>query len=158
MRFPIRASIAAVSFVLVACSGAGRSTEADVQALNGIRQRIQAAENSGLADSMGFAFADDIVVMPPNGPAAVGPTANTEMMRGFFQTFAVQIEYTSREVAVDRDWAFDRGSYRHTLTPRAGGAPMPETGNYLWLYHRANDGTWKASRIIWNSDVPVAHP
>lgn len=52
------------------------------------------------------------------------------------------------------DWGFDRGTYHHTMTPKAGGAPISGNGKYLWLYQRQPDGSWKLSRVIWNSSDP----
>jgi hypothetical protein len=43
-----------------------------------------------------------------------------------------------------------RGTERYTLTPKAGGAPILKSGNYLYLYQRQEDGSWKQSRVIWN--------
>jgi len=51
---------------------------------------------------------------------------------------------------VSGDWAFDRGREHYIVTPKAGGAPIEKTGNYLYLYRRQADGSWKQSRVIWN--------
>jgi ketosteroid isomerase-like protein len=67
----------------------------------------------------------------------------------------VQIRYTTAEILVTGDWAFDRGTYSQTLTPKGGGVAQKETGKYLWLYHRAPDGSWKQARVIWNSSDPL---
>jgi ketosteroid isomerase-like protein len=71
-------------------------------------------------------------------------------MRVFHEKFTVQVDYSSQEIVVFGDWGFDRGTERYTLTPKAGGAPIRKSGNYLYLYQRQEDGSWKQSRVIWN--------
>jgi len=54
-------------------------------------------------------------------------------MQVFHQMDAVQVEYNSQKIVVYGDWAFDRGTERYALTPKAGGAPIRKSGNYLYL-------------------------
>ncbi len=72
-------------------------------------------------------------------------------MQVFHQMDAVQVEYNSQKIVVYGDWAFDRGTERYALTPKAGGAPIRKSGNYLYLYQRQEDGSWKHSRVMWIS-------
>jgi ketosteroid isomerase-like protein len=41
------------------------------------------------------------------------------------------------------------------VTPAPGGAPISVNGKYLWLYRRQPDGSWKQSRVMWNSSDPL---
>ncbi|MEE8586821.1 MAG: hypothetical protein V3T83_18425 [Acidobacteriota bacterium] len=60
------------------------------------------------------------------------------------------------EVEVAGDWAFDRGTYTITLTPKAGGEPVFEDeAKYLTITKRQPDGSWKIYRTISNSDRPL---
>ncbi len=113
------------------------------------------AENAGDASFFDSACADDIVVMPPNMPMVVGRAATVGFMREFLSQFDLRIQYVSEETEVHGDFAFDRGTYSQTLTPKSGGAPMPEEGKYLWLYSRMSDGSWKMSRVMWNASEPL---
>jgi ketosteroid isomerase-like protein len=89
-------------------------------------------------------------MMGPSQPPVTGGDSVATLMREFHDAFAVQVEYNSQEIVVFGDWAFDRGTERYTLTPKAGGAPIRKSGNYLYLYQRQADGSWKQSRVIWN--------
>ena len=94
-------------------------------------------------------------MMGPNMPAVTGAD-NIAAIRTFHDAGAVQVEYSSQEVVVFGDWGFDRGTYRFTLTPRSAAAPLRENGKYLWIYRRhQSDGSWKQSRMIWNSSDPL---
>lgn len=151
------ASLIAVA-LLTACQAAP-STEADTQAIAASRARVQAAENSGQADSMVALMADDVIILPPGAPTVTGRAAFGEFVRSAMQTTLFHVEYQSVEVVVSGDWAFDRGTYAGTMTPKAGGAAVNDRGNYLWLLHRERDGTWRYARSIWNADAaPVPAP
>ncbi|MGH9365728.1 MAG: YybH family protein [Thermoanaerobaculia bacterium] len=134
-----------------ACSTATRSDPAaDRQAIAAATAQFQAAENAGSVDQFRSHFADDLVMMGPDKPPVTGGDSVAALMREFHDAFAVQVEYNSQEIVVFGDWAFDRGTERYTLTPKAGGAPIRKSGNYLYVYQRQEDGSWKQSRVIWN--------
>lgn len=139
------------AFLTVACDSASPpDPAADRQAIAAATAQFQAAENAGRVDQFRSFFADDLVMMGPNEPPVTGGDSVAALMRGFHAAFAVQVEYTSQEIVVFGDWAFDRGTERYTLTPKAGGDPIRKSGNYLYLYQRQEDGSWKQSRVIWN--------
>ena len=109
-----------------------------------------AAENSGDFAFFTHVAAEDVVLMPPSAPSVVGRAATVAFMQEFLERFDLQIRYSSDEVQVRGDLAFDRGTYSQTVTPRGGGAPIRESGQYLWLYARRADGSWEFLRVIWN--------
>lgn len=139
-----------------ACTPAVRSDPAaDRQAIAAVTAHTQAAENAGSVEQMRGHFADELVMMDSNMPAVTGADSVAAAMQAFFETFTVDIEYSNQEIVVLGDWAFDRGTDRQTLTPKSGGDPVPHRGKYLWLYRRNSDGSWKQSRVIWNSSEPM---
>lgn len=139
------------AFLTVACDSAStRDPAADRLAIAAETARFQAAENAGSADQFRGFFADDLVMMGPNEPPVTGGDKVAALMRTFHDAFTVQVEYKSQEIVVSGDWAFDRGTEQYTLTPKAGGTPIQKSGNYLYLYRRQGDGSWKQSRVIWN--------
>ena len=152
-KLPI--GIAFLALIVLACGGVtGRDAGADRRAVAAASARFQAAENAGDLEEMLVHFADDLVLLVPNAPAVSGAETVAAAMREFHQAFAVEVQYGGEEIVVFGDWAFDRGTYRVTLTPKSGGAPISESGKYLWLYRRHPDGSWKQSRVMWNSSDP----
>jgi ketosteroid isomerase-like protein len=139
------------AFLTAGCDSATTSDPAaDRQAIATASARFQAAENAGSVDQFRSHFADDLVMMAPNSAPVTGGDSVAALMREFHDAFTVQVEYSSQEIVVSGDWAFDRGTERYTLTPKAGGAPIQRSGNYLYVYQRQKDGSWKQSRVIWN--------
>lgn len=130
------------------------SRDSDIQAIQHIREATMKAENAGDADFFASACTEDVVVMPPGMPAVAGRDAAVAFMRGFLGQFDLKICYVSEETRIHHDVAYNRGTYSQTLTPKGGGTPIPENGKYIWLYARAAEGSWKMSRIMWNSSEP----
>lgn len=127
----------------------------DRAAVDSIRLDFETGENTDSLDLMTRHFATDVVGMPPGRAATLGPEALRESLRGFLGAFKVDVRYTSDEIVVAGDWAFDRGSAVETLRPKAGGASTTEKVKYLWLSQRVG-GTWKLARLIWNADPSPA--
>ena len=157
MQALFRVYLAAAVAFAGACSSVPQATTPDQrERLDRIRRETEAAENESSVERMRVHMAEDVVMMAPNIPAVTGATNAAQAMRQFFAAFEVQIHYTSSEIVVTGDWAFDRGVYSQTLTPTQGGTPLRETGKYLWLYQRTPDGSWKQARVIWNSSDPLS--
>ena len=124
--------------------------------------RLQAAENAGDAASLIDMLADDAVIMAPDFPVQEGKPACAEFVTAvlddLFAHFDRHITYISAEVRVFGDYAFDRGSFSFTVTPRSGGDTSSHTGRYMFLYSRDAAGSWKLARAITNLDTPPEAP
>jgi ketosteroid isomerase-like protein len=57
------------------------------------------------------------------------------------------VRYSTLELHVCGDWAFERGEFEQLLRPRNEGPPIHERGQYLWVYARNGDGIWRLARI-----------
>jgi ketosteroid isomerase-like protein len=165
MKVPA-AAIALCGFVIAATACAptadqapaadeAAATEADVEALKALEETVVAAFKAGEIDPMAALYPEDVVVLAPNQPALVGKNAVLAWLQGLYDQFTVD-EFTSpvEEVVVADGWAFSRGVFAWTLSPKAGGEPVADSGNFIVIWRRAPDG-WKRARVIWNSDNPL---
>ena len=57
------------------------------------------------------------------------------------------------ETEVSGDWAFSRGSWTSTLTPKGEGAAFLIDGKFMTILRRQADGSWKLYRDIFNSNT-----
>ena len=130
-------------------------TRADVAALRDLHDQVTRAQNSGDATIVERTDASDVVILPPNGSLIAGREAHMRLYQESFNKFTMISDNKSDEIVVSGDWGFDRGTYRYSETPRAGGATVVTEGNYLWLARREQDGMWRYARIIWNTREPV---
>jgi uncharacterized protein (TIGR02246 family) len=132
------------------------TTEADEAAIRQSLEEWEAAGRASDTNRLLSLFGEGAIWMPPNMTAIAGK----EAIRGWFQQFFDQLavdEYaiTADEVVVSGNWAFLRGTYDQTMSPKAGGDPMHEIGKYIAILEKQSDGTWKWKRVIWNSNNPL---
>jgi uncharacterized protein (TIGR02246 family) len=114
-----------------------------------------AAVNDGDAEAWAACFDADAVQMPPNEPANVGTQSIRQWVQGFLGAFHAEFAIVPHDVEVaGPEWAFERGSYEISLTPRAGGGPLRDSGKYVTVYRRQPGDDWLMAHDIWNSDGP----
>jgi ketosteroid isomerase-like protein len=126
----------------------------DIDAIRQLAAAMAKAEVSGDAAFLTGALAPDVVIMPPGIPPIEGIDACAAWMRGVLddvqREFTTELTYSTAEVTVSGDWAFERGTFCQTLTSRASGDVSQEIGTYLRVYFHDGNGSWKVARIIWN--------
>jgi uncharacterized protein (TIGR02246 family) len=130
------------------------STEADLAALEAVKQQCLEAVNGGDAKRVVGFCTDDHVWIPADERILIGKEALRESFQAMFDTYEYAESWSSEEVVVSGDWAFDRGTFTATLTPKAGGEPIQDGGRYIWILKRQADGSWKYARSIWNRGAP----
>ncbi len=146
-----------VMVVAVACTPAGEETataEADVEAIIRAHREYRAAFNAGDLDSLQTFVTDDVVWMSPGDPLLIGKEAIRRWDEPLFDRFTFEYTFSSDEVVVAGNWAFERGAFALTLIPKAGGESFHASGKYVWIWQRQADGSWKNARAIWNRDSP----
>ncbi len=149
--------VSVVAFSAFGCAPATDDTsEADRQMINEMRERETAAFSSGDLDVIMAIVTDDAVVMPPNEPRLQGHDAMREWLEGMYEQVSVQVQYTSSNLTLAGDWAFEEVAFTLTTTPVAGGEPVQETGKGFHVYARQPDGSWRIALDIWNTDTPPA--
>ena len=126
------------------------------QAINDGNETFLAAMKSNDLAQMLAPLTDDVVFMPPNQAVLNGKGA----VKGWFEQLLSQmrtsdVSVSEREVLVGGDWGYEQGSFVWKLTPVAGGAPVEDRGNFVALWQRQSDGSWKLARDIWNSTRPL---
>jgi ketosteroid isomerase-like protein len=105
-------------------------------------------------------YAEGAVEMPPNIPARDGVDAIRAAYASYFEAGAATVEFTMTAAEIDGigGVAFDRGTW--SWTGREGGRtePVTQTGKYLSIARRQEDGFWRYAAMIWNSDHPLEQP
>jgi len=123
-------------------------------AIDEIRAQYGAAENAGDAAAIAAFYTDDGVYLPANMPAASGKAEIQARYEQIFAQISQQGGPTAVSVDITGDWAIERGTYKGTLTPKAGGAAFEDTGKYVAVFRKTESG-WKVHYLIWNSDLPM---
>ena len=129
--------------------------QADLQAIDRVREAHVDALNHGDVDAWAGVFSEDVVQMPPNAPANVGRAAIRAWSHAFMDPFRAEFALQVDEVQLAGDWAFERGAYRIRVTPKAGGEKIRSPGNAMHEFRKQRDGSWKYRALIWNYDQPA---
>jgi ketosteroid isomerase-like protein len=100
-------------------------------------------------------YADDAIVMAPNDKLAKGRDAIAKAIGNIFAAGKITAFSTHREdLLVTGDYAIETLSFEMTIQPKAG-KPMTDKGKGLTVFKKQPDGSYKAIRDIFNSDLPA---
>lgn len=133
------------------------STEADIAAIADFNRRYLQAINDGDIATLSSLTTEEHIMILPNRPPIVGKAANDAANARVFEQFDIDETWTPEETVVSGDWAYQRGTFTVAATPKAGGAARHTSGNFLRIYRRQPDGSWRMIRDMFNSDHPPAN-
>jgi ketosteroid isomerase-like protein len=150
-------SIAALCLAVAGCGGLeadGPPPQEDLAAIAEFNQRYLQSINDGDIDTLSSLTTEDHIMMPPNRPPLIGKEANDAANGRVFEQFDIDETWTPVETVVAGDWAYQRGTFTVAATPKAGGETRNTSGNFLRIYRRQPDGSWRMIRDMFNSDQP----
>lgn len=144
--------------VLAACQPAAPMaiTDAEKASIDSLEHQFMklaiAGDFAGLVKAY---YADEAIILPPNMPAATGHAGIEAVLKTFPPITA--FELNTDEVVGHGDLAYVRGRYTMTFSP-PGAPPIPDSGKYLEIWRKQADGSWKATRDMFSSDIPLPAP
>jgi uncharacterized protein (TIGR02246 family) len=130
--------------------------DADIKAI----KDADAAEARDMAakafDKMAGYYADDAVLITPGAPAAVGKEAIKGMTKVLVD-METELKFASTKVDVAKsgDLGFAQGTYTMATTDPKTKRRVTEKGNYVTVYKKQADGSWK---IIEDINTPDSAP
>ena len=151
-------------FALAAIAGLGGcgwfgddspSAAEDLAAIAEFNRQYLGAINAGDIDALSALTTESHMMIAPNRPPIVGKAANDAANGSVFERFDIDETWTPAETALAGDWAWQRGTFSVTATPKAAGEARTTTGNFLRIYARQPDGSWRMTIDMFNSDMPA---
>jgi ketosteroid isomerase-like protein len=133
----------------IGCQTAGRLETGSRSGLDVASKEWDRLFNGGDAEGLAALYDEDAVSMPPNLPTLKGRKALEEDFRKFFAENTARHETFVDEIVVDGSMAIERGRYRMTFKPKAGGAETVEEGRHVEIRKRVGR-EWKIVMEIWN--------
>jgi ketosteroid isomerase-like protein len=158
MNIPRVVAASILTALLGGCAATRSSpdTAADLAAIADFNRRYLQAINDDDIEALSALTTEEHMMLMPNRPPLIGKAANVDAMHRAFAQFNFDESWTPEETEVGGDWAWQRGTFRVTATPKSGGAGNTITGNFLRIYRRQPDGSWRMIRDMFNSDQPPA--
>jgi uncharacterized protein (TIGR02246 family) len=145
---------AVLATTLLACAQSVPRVDhaADSTVIRGLIDRATAANNAGDIEGWVALFEENAIYMPPGSPEVTAIDGLRKAAAAGFTRFNADIRIIPAELVVLGDWAFSRSQVTGSVTPKAGGDPIPINIKQLTLYHRQADSTWRIARLINNSN------
>jgi ketosteroid isomerase-like protein len=143
------------------CGMMGMGTKSKVTDEAGIadfNRRYLKAINDGDATALANLTTDDHMLFAPNRPVLAGKEANDSANSRVFEIYDIDETWTPVETVITGEWAWQRGTFTVAATPKAGGTTRNTNGNFLRIYKKQANGTWRMTRDMFNTDSPPAAP
>jgi ketosteroid isomerase-like protein len=104
-------------------------------------------------------YADDALVLPPNGAAINTKDAIRKIWNEMLMApgFSGGWKTTKVEVARSGEIGYVSGTWEFTMND-ASGKPATDRGKFTEVWKKQADGSWKCVVDIWNSDLPLPVP
>ncbi|MCG8466727.1 MAG: nuclear transport factor 2 family protein [Gemmatimonadetes bacterium] len=131
-------------------AGAGAVANADAEAVAALADYYETHFNMGHGSMVADKFTEDGLGWTGNGGMAFGREAIAAALTAQIDAAAPQIDIEQEEVIFFGDKAITRGSY--TLTGSADGESFTNSGYYMSLSQRGEDGEWAIRGGVSNVD------
>lgn len=111
-----------------------------------------AADNAEDLEAVMAHYAEDAVLLPPDGAPVTGKQAIEPRYRSLFRDFDVELEMTIDRMGVSSGWAWCHGATRGRFSPRneAAGEPRQVSDKYLMVLSFTSDGSWVVHTLMWS--------
>jgi uncharacterized protein (TIGR02246 family) len=130
---------------------------ADIQAIRNITEKWQVAINAGDLDTLMSFYSEDAIKIPPNEPAVRGKDAIRSGYQKLFEKNIRQEKHVVADIKISGDLAVTNTTWTLPgITEKAEGPSKP-TGNWIRIFGRQPDGSWKIIYMIW-SDESLIYP
>ncbi|MDH5203197.1 MAG: SgcJ/EcaC family oxidoreductase [Nitrospirota bacterium] len=131
-------------------------SDEDVAAIKASTEAYVQAVKSEDFTAFAALYTEDAVLMPPNQPIVQG----REAILTWAEAFPPLTEFSLSAVEIDGrgDLAFVRGTYSMTIALEGAPEPIQDTGKYIEIRRKQEDGSWLIARDIFNSDLPLPPP
>jgi ketosteroid isomerase-like protein len=132
-------------------------SSADVENIKKVTNDAIAIANAAELDWAAYTkiyYAPDAVIFSPNMPPVKGHEAIISNFNSFPPVSNMKFEQI--EVAGAGKLAYVWGTYSFDILPEGAESPVHDTGNYIEIWQKQDDGSWLIIRDIFNSDLPIA--
>lgn len=144
-----------VALVVAGCSTTSTrtsDTSADLAAITAFNARYLKSINDGDIATLSSLTDDDHMMISPGRPPVAGKAANDAVNGRTFEQSKIVETWTPLETIIDRNLAYQRGTFTVDATPKAGGATRHVQGKFVRIYQRQPDRSWRMTRDVILSD------
>ncbi len=163
-QFIALAGAAVVSLTLGGCNkstaGKGGDVESATKAIKADEKKWNEDFKAKDTEGMASHYADDAYFVAPGVAGTQGTTAIRQIFANASTdpAFAIQFASDKIDVASSGDLAYARGKFSEKYTDKKTGKVMSDSGSYLTVYKKQEDGRWKAVEDFAAADPDSTKP
>ena len=155
-----------IPLVFLCCFGcqqgeevATADVEADIQVIKDkiIKER-EAGINTANFDKLMSFYSDDTIEILPNKPPLIGKKAILNENQRIFDEVTPQEKDVIKTVHVSCDLAVAYVAWSWRMTPKVGGEQFEQNGNWITIFQRQKDVTWKCIYSMWSNESYISPP
>jgi len=142
---------AGIAIALAGCSTTQTrtpDTAADLAAITAFNARYLKSINDGDIATLSSLTDEDHMMVLAGRPPVSGKAANDAANGRTLEQFDIDETWTQLETVIDRNLAYQRGTYTVAATPKAGGQTRHSQGKFVRIYQRQPDGSWWMTRDV----------
>ena len=146
MKLAMLVAAAGAMVVLSGCGDDGSSQSVEIEKLKAEEAKWQRNYDARDAEGLGSHYASDGALASPGAPLATTARARKAALEGMAADPNMKMQFASdrTEVAASGDLAYTRGKFTMRSTDPASGQVRTDRGNYLTVWKKQPDGSWKA--------------
>lgn len=119
----------------------------ELTSIDGLKAALVRALQADDAELAASLYAPDARLLPPGAPVITGTAEVLDFFRQRVAAGAHEAVLETVRQWQDGDIAVEEGRYGRLV-----GEELVDTGKYLVVFRRQDDGTWRYETDIWNSD------
>ena len=153
-RSAVSTTALSLSILISACQPAvesGPLSEEDINTLRSLSDTYVERTLAGDFAAVAAMFTENAVLLPPNESMVQGRAAAQAYLEAY--PTITEFQSTAVEVGGSGDTGFVRGTY--SLRANADGMEITDTGKWMIIVAKQEDGSWLTTSQIWNSDLPL---
>ena len=138
---------------LLSCQSKVEVTKsATAEELSQMNRDFAAALNNKDAVAAANLYTEDATLLPPGEPPVSGRENIRKYWEGAIGAGAFDVSVATTSTGSHGDIGYEVGRFRMSIKA-ADGSVTVENGKYVELLKRMEDGTWKSTHGVWNTDT-----
>ena len=139
--------------MLFGCNGTGDTKKpATAEELSQMNRDFAKALNDKDAVAAANCYTEDATVMPPNEAPVTGRANIQKYWEGAIGAGAFDVAVATISTGSNGDLGYETGRFQMS-TKDSTGKVTTERGKYIELLKRGEDGKWRSTHGIWNTDT-----
>jgi ketosteroid isomerase-like protein len=129
--------------------------ETDLAAISAFNVKYLKAINDGDITALSALTDDDHIMLMPGAAPLMGKAANDAANGHTYEQSRIEEHWYPLETVIDGNLAYQRGTFTVVATPKGAGTARSVGGNFLRIYRRQADGSWRMTRDMFNTAPPA---